>query len=137
MQLPIFHLAFPVEDIARARAFYVDVLGARVGRTTDHWIDIHLFGAQITLHEQPAQVPAPDAHGVRHFGAVVAWGEWESLGRKIAESGVAFRSSPAVSYAGTPREQGKFLVTDPSGNVIELKTYRDPAAALQTEGAGR
>jgi extradiol dioxygenase family protein len=32
--------------------------------------------------------------------------------------------------AGTPREQTKAMIADPSGNAIELKSYADPAAAL-------
>ena len=32
---------------------------------------------------------------------------------------------------GTPVEQTKTKIADPSGNVIELKTYADVAAALE------
>jgi len=32
---------------------------------------------------------------------------------------------------GTPTEQTKLKIGDPSGNVIELKTYADVAAALE------
>jgi len=30
---------------------------------------------------------------------------------------------------GTPREQHKAMVCDPSGNAIEVKAYADPGAA--------
>jgi extradiol dioxygenase family protein len=33
--------------------------------------------------------------------------------------------------AGLPTEQTKGKIADPSGNVIEVKTYRDVAAALE------
>ena len=36
----------------------------------------------------------------------------------------------ATDHAGTPRQQTKCKFTDPAGNVIELKTYADPAAAF-------
>ena len=52
----VFHLAFPVRDLAQARAFYVERLGARVGREGDAWLDILLWGHQITLHERPDEV---------------------------------------------------------------------------------
>ncbi len=32
--------------------------------------------------------------------------------------------------AGTPREQTKAMIADPSGNAIELKAYADPTAAF-------
>ena len=37
----------------------------------------------------------------------------------------------ATDDAGLPTEQTKTKVADPSGNVIEFKTYRDVAAALE------
>ena len=41
-----------------------------------------------------------------------------------------FVEHPRVDYAGTDREQGKAMIADPSGNLIELKAYRQPAAIL-------
>ena len=40
----IFHLSIPVADLAAARRFYVEVLGAEVGRENDEWLDILLWG---------------------------------------------------------------------------------------------
>ena len=37
-----FHLAFPVDDLVAARAFYGGVLGCREGRSADEWIDFDL-----------------------------------------------------------------------------------------------
>ena len=126
----MFHLAFPIADLAAARAFYVDVLGGRVGRTTPHWIDVLLWGAQITLHERPEQVLDRAARGVRHFGAVLSWLEWELLAERLTPAGVAFASPPRQQHIGTPREEAKLLLEDPSGNLIEVKAYRDPAAVF-------
>jgi uncharacterized protein len=60
MTLPIFHLAFPVSDLAEAERFYVANFGAIVGRRTDAWIDLLLFGHQLTIHERPEAVLASD-----------------------------------------------------------------------------
>ena len=130
---PIFHLAFPVRNLEEARQFYVSTLGAKVGRIRDKWIDIFLFEGQITLHEKPEQLLKPEQQGVRHFGAVIAWGDWEILARRLDETGVAFRTKPNVSGIGTEAEQAKMLLTDPSDNVIEIKAYRNPSRALEME----
>ena len=45
-----FHLAFPVDDLAAARAFYAGVLGCDEGRSSEEWIDFSLFGHQIVAH---------------------------------------------------------------------------------------
>ncbi|MHC4377386.1 MAG: VOC family protein, partial [Planctomycetota bacterium] len=34
---PRFHLAFPVDDLVQARAFYGDLLGCRIGREDARW----------------------------------------------------------------------------------------------------
>ena len=49
-----FHLAFPVRDLAEARAFYGGVLGCAEGRHSDRWIDFDLYGHQIVTHLDPA-----------------------------------------------------------------------------------
>ncbi len=45
--------------------------------------------------------------------------------------GVALLSPVATDEPGTALEQTKVKFADPSGNVIELKTYVDVAAALE------
>jgi extradiol dioxygenase family protein len=129
----IFHLSIPVADLDEAKSFYTDVLGARVGRRTGDWLDVLLWGHQITLQRLPAEVRPPDAQGKRHFGVVLPWAEWESFAARLRARNVAFLAPPAVTNAGTPQEQGKIYLADPSHNVIEIKTYRDLAATIGYE----
>ena len=42
-------------------------------------------------------------------------------------------SPVSTDYPGTPKEQTKAKLADPSGNVIELKTYVDPPAAFASD----
>lgn len=125
-----FHLALPVTDLAASERFYVDVLGARIGRRTDAWIDVLVWGHQLTLHERPDEVLPREAQGKRHFGVTLPWELWESEGRRVAEAGSSFLSEPAVLKAGTPDEHAKFYLEDPDHHVIEVKAYRDAAATL-------
>ncbi|HVS17242.1 MAG TPA: VOC family protein [Planctomycetota bacterium] len=133
MTSPPFHLAFPVTDLARTRAFYADLLGCPVGRSSERWIDFDFYGHQISAHlvAESAQAATNEVDGddvpVRHFGAVLPWERWEALHRRLAAVGVAFRIAPRVRFAGEIGEQGTFFVLDPSGNALEFKTFRDPA----------
>ena len=129
----IFHLSIPVADLDAARRFYTDVLGARVGRTTPDWLDVLLWGHQITLQRRPQDVLSPEAQGKRHFGVVLPWAEWEALGERLSASGVPVLAAPTVSNRGTPQEQGKLYLSDPSHNVIEIKAYRDLSATIGYE----
>src|SRR5262245_53204826 len=57
MSLPPFHLAFPVDDLAAARAFYGGLMGCPEGRSDTHWIDFDLHGHQIVAHLAPEAAP--------------------------------------------------------------------------------
>ena len=65
---PIFHLSFPVRDLVEAIAFYRDELGAEIGRLESTFADALLFGAQVTLQNDPANVLNPMPRS-RHWAA--------------------------------------------------------------------
>ena len=130
-----FHLAFPVTDLAATERFYCDLLGCRVGRRDARWIDLDFFGHQISAHLVD-RVPEGASHNevdgdavpVRHFGAVLPWADWEALAATLDAAGVDFLIRPRIRFEGAPGEQGTFFVRDPSGNAVELKTFRDLAS---------
>jgi uncharacterized protein len=123
---PIFHLSFPVQDLDGAIAFYTQMLGGTLGRREPEWADIALFGAQLTLQLAPSDV-TDTMPRTRHFGATVGWSDWQSLTARLTE----FVEQPAISYQDTEQEQAKAMIRDPSGNLIEIKAYRHPAAVLR------
>lgn len=122
---PIFHLSFPVRDLDEAIAFYRDAFGAVPGRREAAWADIALFGAQLTLQHAPSDVLEPIPR-TRHFGATLDWSDWQEITARFVD----FVEPPTISHSGTGREQAKAMVRDPSGNLIEIKAYRDPGAVL-------
>ena len=130
MTQAIFHLSFPVRSLSAAKDFYCKFLGATVGRDNGEWSDILLFGHQITLHERPSEVLGPESRGVRHFGAILPWEQWQVLAHTLTEHGCSLLMEPTVSHAGTEKEQGKILLCDPSDNLIEIKAYRNVSAAI-------
>lgn len=138
MSAPPFHLAFPVTDLAATRAFFVDVLGCRVGRTSDAWIDFDFFGHQLSAHlvGRNAAVGTNEVDGddvpVRHFGVVLPWDAWHDLAGRLEARGVAFRIRPHLRFRGQVGEQATFFVEDPSGNALEFKAFKDPARLFAT-----
>jgi len=131
-QLPPFHLAFPVRDIEETRDFYVGVLGCGVGRSTDDWVDFDFFGHQVVAHRVDGdQWSAPnsdvDGHKVpaRHFGVVLDWDEWQALADKMTAAGTDFIIEPYIRFEGQPGEQATMFFSDPSGNALEFKSFRD------------
>ena len=131
---PRFHLAFPVHDLAEARAFYGGLLGCREGRSADEWVDFDFFGHQIVAHLSPPGA-GHKAHNwvdgepvpVRHFGVILTLPEWNTLAGSLKESGARFIIEPATRFAGEPGEQATLFVEDPSGNALEFKAFADDA----------
>jgi len=129
---PRFHLAFPVRDLGRARAFYGELLGCREGRSSDEWVDFDFFGHQIVAHLSPFE-PIDKAHNwvdgervpVRHFGVILAMEEWRRLAERLKAAQVSFVIAPQVRFEGRPGEQATFFVADPSGNALEFKAFAD------------
>lgn len=129
-----FHLAFPVHDIAAARAFYGAVLGCAEGRSSEHWVDFDLFGHQIVAHLDPAARPSTasnpvDGHDVPvpHFGVVLTMADWQALADRVAAAGIAFGIAPHIRFKGQPGEQATMFFRDPSGNALEFKAFADDA----------
>ncbi len=125
---PIFHLSFPVRDLEEALSFYTSRLSAQIGRRSDTVADLLVFGAQVTIHDDPSAVVGAMSR-TTHFGATLPWDEWEALAAGLVEA-ADIVEGPTVSFEGEAIEQGKLMLSDPSGNLIEIKAYRDPAAVL-------
>ncbi|CAE7870192.1 unnamed protein product [Symbiodinium necroappetens] len=131
---PPFHLAFPVADLPATRRFYVELLGCRVGREAERWIDFDFFGHQISAHLRPdevAQARTNEVDGdqvpVRHFGAILEWQAWQSLAERLTAAGTDFIIEPHVRFKGEAGEQATMFFLDPSGNALEFKAFQDPA----------
>lgn len=133
-----FHLAFPVRDIAETRKFYTDVLGCRVGRSSDLWIDFDMFGHQVVAHKGPhlknSETSNPvDGHDVPvpHFGVILSMAEWQELADRLNQHGVKFVIKPHIRFRGQPGEQATMFFLDPSGNALEFKAFKSTNQIFQ------
>lgn len=140
--LPPFHLAIPVHDLAAARAFYGGLLGCPEGRSAARWVDFNLYGHQLVCHLAPGDTcrtgPAHhnpvDGHAVPvpHFGVVLDRPVWDALAARLQAAGIRFVIEPHVRFHGQPGEQATMFLLDPSGNALEFKAFDDVAASLFT-----
>lgn len=131
MTLSPFHLAFPVRDLAEARAFWGGTMGCPEGRSAEDWVDFDFYGHQIVAHlapEREAEASNPvDGHDVPvpHFGIVLEMDEWRVLADRLTAAGVAFAIEPHIRFEGQAGEQATMFFRDPSGNAIEMKAFSD------------
>lgn len=134
-----FHLAFPVHDLAAARAFYGGTLGCAEGRSSGQWIDFDLYGHQIVAHLSPTaravdHTNPVDGHDVPvpHFGVVLEMADWERLAARVEAAGVSFGIAPHVRFKGQVGEQATMFFRDPSGNALEFKAFGDDSQIFAT-----
>ncbi len=136
--MSIFHLAYHVDNLEKARVFYRDVLNCKEGRSTDTWVDFNFFGHQISLHLGPVfqtantgkvgehMVPMP------HLGVILPQEDWQKLATRLTELKVDFTIKPTTRFAGELGEQSTMFFHDPAGNPIEIKGFRDMGGVFAT-----
>lgn len=134
----VFHLAFPVHDLAAARDFYGGVLGCPEGRSSDTWIDFYLFGHQVVAHLQPGRAGVETSNPVDgrdvpvpHFGVILSPAQFDTLAERVRRAGVPFVIEPYVRFRGQPGEQHTMFFLDPSGNALEFKAFADPSRIFE------
>lgn len=129
-----FHLAFPVHDLDATRDFWFGLLGCTQGRSASQWVDINLYGHQLTAHLVPRD-DRPE-HGnevdtkrvpIPHFGVVLRIADWQDLADKLSAAGTDFIIAPYIRFKGKTGEQATMFFRDPSGNAIEMKAFADDA----------
>jgi extradiol dioxygenase family protein len=136
MPLTPFHLAVQVRDIEEARDFYGARMGFSEGRSSGEWIDFNMYGHQLVTHLNKAigrngmieSIKNPvDGQGVPvpHFGVVLTFADWENLAVRVQEFIPEFIIEPYIRFRGETGEQGTMFFSDPSGNALEFKAFRD------------
>jgi extradiol dioxygenase family protein len=131
---PGFHLAVPVDNLDRARAFYGGVLRLEEGRSSDVWVDWNFYGHQVVTHLVPAAARRStgasntvDGHDVPvpHFGLLLSIPDFHELADRLRAAGVAFVIEPYLRFEDQPGEQWTMFLLDPAGNAMEFKAFRD------------
>lgn len=131
-ELQAFHLAIPVKNLSLSRNFYTNILGFEEGRSDQHWVDYNFFGHQFVIHESKNFTPSKaystvDGHKVPvpHFGVVLKWEKFWEFVKHIESQDIKFIIKPYIRFEGEPGEQATMFFTDPSGNALEFKSFKD------------
>ena len=131
MNKTLFHLAFPVNNIAQTKAFYGEGLGCEIGRETRNSIIMNLYGHQIVAHV--GQEPLTPQNGIypRHFGLIFTCEtDWETLLDRAQKKHLKFYQEPKRRFPSLPTEHRTFFLEDPFYNLLEFKYYCHPEAVF-------
>ncbi len=127
----IFHLSFPIENIADTKRFYVEGLGCEVGREGKGSLILNLRGHQLVAHI--VSEPMPPQRGIypHHFGLAFATEtEWEDFLQRAKDKGLTFYQQPKHRFKGERIEHRTFFLEDPFHNLLEFKYYVYPSAVF-------
>ena len=117
-----------VEDLGRARDFYVGVLGLRVLREDERFCGLDVAGSTVLLlfvkggtlepvHMPGGTIPPHDGEGRLHLAFAVGRAELDRWERRLEEAGVLIESR-----ADWPQGGSSVYFRDPDGHLVELAT---------------
>lgn len=132
---PLFHLAFPVHDIAQAKEFYLEGLGCELGRESKHALIINFFGNQVVGQLVSEKPERPKSIYPRHFGVIFeTLAEWQQLKNRAEKKGLKFYQPGKIRNPGETIEHHTLFLEDPSHNLLEFKYYTYPEAIFEEQG---
>jgi uncharacterized protein len=133
----LFHLAFPIANVAQAKAYYVEGLGCQVGRESANSVILNLYGHQLVAHVTPEPIAPQKGIYPRHFGLVfTSEADWQELLDRAERHNLPFYQSPKYRFTGLPLEHRTFFLADPFHNLMEFKYYAHASAIFgETEFA--
>lgn len=131
MAPPITHIletALYVDDLARAEAFYRDVIGLRVLSSTPRLVSIDAGKATVLLlfargastegiQTDSGWIPPHDGTGPIHLAFAIPAEELDTWERHLVENGVTIESRTRWSGGGA-----SLYIRDPDGHCVELAT---------------
>jgi glyoxylase I family protein len=124
----IDHLVLRVVDAEAMVAFYCDVLGCSIERRRDELGLVQLRAGRSMIDLVPVEgklgraggaAPGPEGRNLDHFCLRVDPFDERAIRRHLEAAGIA--AGEAVPRYGAEGEGPSIYVTDPEGNVVELK----------------
>ncbi len=125
----LFHLALPCNSITSTKHFYVDILGAQLGRSTQQWVDVDLFGHQITFtksgnfqFDYRSYKFEDEVLPSFHFGVILEKAIWQDVYRRLQASNHEI-TTEVVFLKNKVGEHVSFFIQDPNNYTVEFKTF--------------
>jgi extradiol dioxygenase family protein len=125
----LFHLAIPINDTVKAKAFYQEGLGCGIGRENANAIIFNFYGHQLVAHK--TQQPLTPQKGIypRHFGLIFTEEEdWSATLAVATAKSLVFYEQPKLRFPRELTEHNTFFLEDPFYNLLEFKYYRHQEA---------
>lgn len=133
-----FHLALPCENLEDTRQFYVNTLGGQQGRSSEKWMDIGLYGNQLTFTDTGTfnfsfknYTLSGQILPTFHFGVVVDRDTYWRLHNRLSQDNLDVTTE--ISFLENKvGEHLSFFITDPNGYMVEFKSFKNAKEIFST-----
>ncbi|CAH8282167.1 hypothetical protein EV196_1053 [Mariniflexile fucanivorans] len=132
-----FHMSLPCLSIKSTENFYVENMGASLGRKTQSWVDINLFGNQITFikaekfnFNSPNYVFEGKILPSFHFGVIVELKDWERIYETCKQQKLDLVTDSKF-LEGKTGEHVSFFVKDPNDYMVEFKSFKNSESVFK------
>ena len=133
-----FHISLPCRHIAATEKFYTQIIGAPAGRKAQNWVDINLFGNQMTFtksgsfkFDYPSYSFEKTVLPSFHFGVILPHDDWKKLYERM-EAEDFLHIDETHFLAQKPGEHRSFFLRDPNGYIIEFKCFEDANSVFES-----
>ncbi|PWK19051.1 VOC family protein [Xanthomarina spongicola] len=133
-----FHMSLPCLSVKETKNFYKNSIGATTGRHTQSWVDINLFGHQLTFikaekfnFNSPNYVFEGKILPSFHFGIIVDENTWNNIYSKLnnLDLEVVEKTTFLSNKSG---EHTSFFIKDPNDYMLEFKCFKDSKNIFKT-----
>ena len=127
-----FHMSLPCLSVKATKSFYVDSIGATIGRNTETWVDVNLFSHQLTFikaekfnFNSPNYVFEGKILPSFHFGIILDKHLWEDIYSRLRNKNLELveQSNFLKDKSG---EHNSFFIKDPNEYMLEFKNFKNP-----------
>lgn len=126
-----FHMSLPCLSVKETKNFYTNTIGGSLGRVTENWVDINLFGHQLTFikaekfnFNNPNYVFEGKILPSFHFGVIVDVETWGKIYARLNEQNleVVTQTTFLKDKIG---EHLSFFIKDPNDYMLEFKSFKN------------
>ena len=133
-----FHLSLPCLSIKATRDFYVNLVGATLGRQAQNWLDVNLHGNQITFTKagkyefnSPNYTFEKTVLPAFHFGVILELEDWQKTFERLKAHKIKITGE--LKFLKDKKGQhSSFFVTDPNGYSLEFKCFNNSSEVFST-----
>jgi len=133
-----FHLSLPCSSIKATKEFYVNLLGASMGRHAQNWVDINLYGNQITFTKAgkfdfnyPSYMFEGNVLPAFHFGVILDEISWNGVLNRLKSKNASLHAD-GIFLKDKTGEHHSFFINDPDGFTVEFKCFTNSASVFES-----